>query len=105
MNKIAKGLVTMIVLGAISWGVSNAAGGTAIDYAFFVGLGGCAFIHYFFSTGGAWSNSVNSLIQSDTGTKMNQQPFRLQVNVVLLSAAVFTFIALIAMLVKYASYF
>ena len=105
MKKILGIFVTLIVEGVIVYIVSEFLGWKFIDITFFIGICFALITGIFISKGGFSSNKVRLQIQAQTGIKMEEEKFELNMNPIFIGSIIYTVVSLLFVVIGYWKYF
>ncbi|MBB6455326.1 hypothetical protein HNQ94_003826 [Salirhabdus euzebyi] len=105
MKKILTFILTLGILAAATYGISNMLHQPFIDFAFLIGILGMIVIRFFNSAGGYTSKSMDMSIQGRTGIKMEQNDRKFEPNIAFYTAMAYTILTGIVTFIHYKDYF
>lgn len=105
MKKTLGIFATLIVEGVIVYIVSKFLDWKFIDITFFAGICITLIIGFFSSKGGFSSNRVRLQIQAQTGIKMEEEKFELNMNPIFIGSIIYTVVSLLFVVIGYWKYF
>lgn len=98
-------IITLLILIALSFGLSHYLHSKFYDYSFFVGLEVTVVIWFFTSKGGITSRSLDLTVQGTTGIKTEKQKFEFSPNLAFITSLVYTVVTFALMIFEYRRYF
>lgn len=105
MGKIISFFLTLIVIGALNFGVTLVSDISFIDSSFFIGLVSVFLIFYFSSSGGFTSRNADLQIQAQTGIKVDSSGRKFSPSSVFFASIIYLIGASIATFIRYKDYF
>ncbi|KEK21678.1 hypothetical protein [Bacillus gaemokensis] len=105
MKKVLGVLATLIIEGVIVYKLAEFIGWNFIDITFFIGICFTLITGFFSSKGGFSSNSVRLQLQAQTGIKIEEEKFKLNMNPVFIGSITYTVASLLFVVIGYWKYF
>lgn len=105
MKNILTSSITLILLIGITFLSATYMDASFIDFAFFVGMFVSFIIHFFSSSGGFFSDSIRSDIQSATGIIQEREKSTFTISLPFLISLLYTIISFIILIIVYWDHF